>query len=513
MTGTIRVLGRVRLSRTTEESTSVERQREVVEQWASMHDAQIVGWAIDDGVSGSVDPFHTPSLGPWLTDPEKIGQYDAVVAWKLDRLGRSAVLLSKLFGWADDNGKTLVSVSESIDLSTWSGRMLASVIAGLAEGELEAIRERQVSSRAKLRELGRWAGGTFPYGYVPVRVNDGAGWRLEVDPVGRSVIQSIVDDVIEGRGVPYAIKRLNDAGTLIPTEHKKSLRGGSPDTSKRWVQQTVRQLLRSQALLGYSTKAGATVRDENGDPVMIGEPLISLAEFERVQKMTEKKMTYDRREIPYPLTGIVVCPGCRRPLHHSKTQTKRTMKSGEPKVYEFVYLIHPDEYKDQCEYGRSTPIPLDYAELFVEELFLDEVGDLPVVERVWVPGDSRDEEIRAAVAALDELQALIGTMSSETAKQRLRSQIKAKDAELSTLEASPRVEAHWEYKAVGGTYRDRWQSSTPEDRRSLLLRSGITFTLRLDTGGKRRTKSAPGVTYGEILVPADLRERLGISVS
>jgi DNA invertase Pin-like site-specific DNA recombinase len=141
MTGTIRVLGRVRLCRTTEESTSVERQREVVEQWASMHDAQIVGWAIDDGESGSVDPFHTPPLGPWLSDPEKVGQYDAVVAWKLDRLGRSAVLLSKLFGWADDNGKTLVSVSESIDLSTRSGRMLASVIAGLAEGELEAIRD------------------------------------------------------------------------------------------------------------------------------------------------------------------------------------------------------------------------------------------------------------------------------------------------------------------------------------------------------------------------------------
>ncbi|MCF8611714.1 recombinase family protein [Gordonia sp. HY285] len=498
----IKVLGRVRLSRSTEESTSVERQREMIVQWAQMHDAEIIGWAVDDGVSGSVDPFSTPSLGPWLTDPEKVSRYTTVVAWKLDRLGRSAVLLNKLFAWANENGKTLVSVSESIDLSTWSGRMLASVIAGLAEGELEAIRERQLSSRAKLREVGRWAGGTFPYGYRPVPVEDGPGWRLEVDPGAAEIVRGIVSDVLDDKGIPFIVARLNDAGVLIPAEHRRSVRGKAPDASKRWVQQTVRQILRSPSLLGYSTKAGATIRDDSGDPVMIGQPLVSLAEFERVQKRLEKKLTYDRRETPYPLAGIVVCPGCRRALHHSKTTTRRGSKS-----YEYTYLVHPVEHRDSCEFGTSTPVPVGEAEALVEDVFLGELGDTPVVERVWVPGDSRDDEIRAAVSALDELQGLIGTMTSETAKQRLRAQIQAKDEELGRLEQAPRVEAHWEYVPVGGTYRDAWSSASAEERRGLLVRSGISVALRIDTSGARRTPTESGVTYAEVYVPEDLRDR------
>jgi site-specific DNA recombinase len=59
----MRVLGRLRLSRSTEESTSIERQREVVQQWADANGHTVVGWATDVDVSGSLDPFKTPQLG------------------------------------------------------------------------------------------------------------------------------------------------------------------------------------------------------------------------------------------------------------------------------------------------------------------------------------------------------------------------------------------------------------------------------------------------------------------
>jgi len=135
----MRVLGRVRLSRLTEESTSAARQREIIEQWAKANDHEIVGWAEDVDVSGSVDPFDTPQLGGWLRRPD---EWDILCAWKLDRVGRRAIPLNKLFGWTLENRKVLVCVSDNIDLSTWVGRLVANVIAGVAEGELEAIRER-----------------------------------------------------------------------------------------------------------------------------------------------------------------------------------------------------------------------------------------------------------------------------------------------------------------------------------------------------------------------------------
>ena len=90
---------------------------------------------------------------------------DPDLLWKLDRLTRSTRHLNWLIGHCQDHGKTIVSTSENLDLDTWAGRLLTGVIGGLAEGELSAIKERTTASRAKLRELGRWAGGKPAYGY------------------------------------------------------------------------------------------------------------------------------------------------------------------------------------------------------------------------------------------------------------------------------------------------------------------------------------------------------------
>ena len=77
-----RVLGRIRLSRLTTESTSAARQRELIEQWAAMHDHTVIGYAEDLDVSGSVDPFEAPALSPWFREDRR-GEWDILVAWKL----------------------------------------------------------------------------------------------------------------------------------------------------------------------------------------------------------------------------------------------------------------------------------------------------------------------------------------------------------------------------------------------------------------------------------------------
>ena len=123
----MRVLGRVRLSRASDESTSIERQREIIEDWANANEHEVVGWADDPNTSGSVDPFDTVGLGPWLIGP-KLYDWDILCAWKLDRLARRAVPLHRLFGLCQDHDKTLVCVADNIDLSTWVGRMIAALL-------------------------------------------------------------------------------------------------------------------------------------------------------------------------------------------------------------------------------------------------------------------------------------------------------------------------------------------------------------------------------------------------
>ncbi|MDL9938283.1 recombinase family protein [Gordonia sp. ABSL1-1] len=505
----MRVLGRVRLSRSTEESTSVERQREVVEQWAEREGHTVVGWAVDDGVSGSIDPFKTPEFGRWLTSPDLIDTYDAIAAWKLDRLGRSSIHLHALFGWADEHNKSLVSVTENIDMSNWVGQMIAGLLSGLAKGELEAIRERQLASRQKLRQLGRWPGGQFPYGYKPVDNPDGPGFVLAVDESAQAVIHEMIRDVVDGRGVAYAVKRLNEAGTPIPAEHRKAVRGKPFDPSKTWKQQTVRQVLKSKALLGYQVVKGETVRDDSGNPVLIGEPLVTLDEFEKVQQALapKGKTAPRRRAAPSPLAGIVVCHGCRRPLHYDRSTHKRERKSGEIREYEYVYLRHPVEFSPGPECS-STPIPEQLAMSYVEEFVLDEIGDDEMVERVWVSGDSKSDEIRQVLSDLDDLTEMIGTLSSESGKQRLQKQIQAKDAQLAELEQAPTTEAHWEFRPLGRTYRDAWSEMTDDERHDMLVRAGITVGLRIDSEGNRRKPTESHPVFFDVHVPEDLRERL-----
>jgi site-specific DNA recombinase len=492
----MRVLGRLRLSRSSEESTSIERQREIIEQWASAHGHEVIGWAEDIDVSGAVDPFDTPELGLWLN--RRAPEWDIIAAWKLDRLGRNAIQLNRLFGWALDHGKTVVSCSESIDLGTWAGRMLANVIAGLAEGELESIRERVRSSRAKLRADARWPGGKAPFGYVGVRNADGAGWHLEIDPEAASIVRRIVAELLDGVTLSTIARDLNAEGIPTPAAYYSASKGrpvtaGRSRNGRRWYATQLRNMLRSKAIRGYAHHNGETVRDDDGMPVELAEPLVTLDEWDAIQAILDGNQDARkdaRRTEASPLAGLIFCAGCDAPLHHDLSTVKRANRT-----YEYRY------YRCRDNQREHPMIPAAELEVFAEDQFLDELGSCEVQERVWVPGDSREADLREAVNAYDELTKTAGRAVSTTAKQRLQAQLAALDAQIAELEAAPAREARWEYQATGETYAEAWQAADTAGRRELLQRSGITFTAR-NLGGKAREVN--------VRIPFDLRERMGL---
>lgn len=81
----------------------------------------------------------------------------------IDRLARKAINMNKLFEWIRDNDKELVCISENLDLSNWVGRMIANVIAGVAEGEFETLTERVTAGKRAVRKAGRFQGGVAPF--------------------------------------------------------------------------------------------------------------------------------------------------------------------------------------------------------------------------------------------------------------------------------------------------------------------------------------------------------------
>jgi DNA invertase Pin-like site-specific DNA recombinase len=88
------------------------------------------------------------------------GDVSQVVVWRIDRLGRTAKGLTALFADLQAKKVNLVSLEDGLDLSTAAGRLMAHVLASVAQFETEIRAERILAGQAAARAAGKvWGGG------------------------------------------------------------------------------------------------------------------------------------------------------------------------------------------------------------------------------------------------------------------------------------------------------------------------------------------------------------------
>ena len=114
------------------------------------------GWVVhdeyvDEGYSGTKD--RRPALDRLMADAHR-GKFKVLAIWKLDRLARSVRHLVLLADELRALGVDLVSVEDTIDTTTPSGRFVFHVLGAVAELERELIRERTVAGLASARRRG-----------------------------------------------------------------------------------------------------------------------------------------------------------------------------------------------------------------------------------------------------------------------------------------------------------------------------------------------------------------------
>ena len=96
---------------------------------------------------------------PGLDDAlQHLREGDTLVVWKLDRLGRSLRHLIDVVTSLNDDGVFFLSLQESIDTSSSSGKLIFHVFGALAEFERDLIRERTLAGLAAARARGRVGG-------------------------------------------------------------------------------------------------------------------------------------------------------------------------------------------------------------------------------------------------------------------------------------------------------------------------------------------------------------------
>jgi DNA invertase Pin-like site-specific DNA recombinase len=108
----------------------------------------------DEGISGAATDRRA------LNDAvSAVAAGDVLVVWKLDRLGRSLAHLIQIITRLEAEGIGFRSLSEAIDTTTASGRLLFHVMGAIAEFERSLISERtragMAAAKARGQHLGR----------------------------------------------------------------------------------------------------------------------------------------------------------------------------------------------------------------------------------------------------------------------------------------------------------------------------------------------------------------------
>jgi DNA invertase Pin-like site-specific DNA recombinase len=117
-----------------------------------------------------------------------LGQIKTVVVWKLDRISRRLKDgINLLSEWCSKDVR-VVSITQAIDLSGAVGRMIAAVLLGLAEIELEYRQQRQMAGIEVAKKKGVYKGrqqGTTKA--APVRAQELRARGLKVSEIATAL--------------------------------------------------------------------------------------------------------------------------------------------------------------------------------------------------------------------------------------------------------------------------------------------------------------------------------------
>jgi site-specific DNA recombinase len=292
----------------------VSTERQFEGDSAEVHEARAKAYAESKGwivvkkyklcVSGK-SVFKHPETQRMLEDVEK-GHIQALIFSKLARLARNVKELIELSDFFQKHDADIISLAESIDTSTSSGRLLFHVIAALAQWEGEEISERVYAGMMTRAKMGESVGGTAPFGYI---------WnnkKLVINKQDSVVAKDIFETFLKCKKIKTTAETLNQRGYRTK---KGSL----------WSDTSVRRLLQSTTYKGTHylnhTKTRGPGRGWDPKPkdewisVQV-ESIVKPETWEEVNNILNVNSSRNTRKTrSYLLSGFLYCTRCRKKMY------------------------------------------------------------------------------------------------------------------------------------------------------------------------------------------------------
>src|ERR1700678_738393 len=184
----VAIYGRVS---TNNHGQDVSLQTTELEQFAQARGWQVAGQYLDSGVSGAKDS--RPELNRLMADAHR-RRFSVVAVWRFDRFARSVSHLLRALETFKALGIEFVSLSEQMDTSTPTGKMVFTVLGAVAELERSLIAERVRAglrnARAKGKRLGR-PPRKLDGKLIAALRGQGVGWRAVGAALGVSAATAL----------------------------------------------------------------------------------------------------------------------------------------------------------------------------------------------------------------------------------------------------------------------------------------------------------------------------------
>jgi DNA invertase Pin-like site-specific DNA recombinase len=185
--------------RVSTDKQTVENQVRELRRIAERRGWEVVEQYSDAGISGGKGRDDRPGLHQMLKDAQR-RRFDVVMAWAIDRLGRSLIDLLGTIQALEACGVDLYLDQQSIDTTTPAGRLMFQVTGAFAEFERSMIRQRINAGLKRAVEAGKTLGRP--------RISEALEKRIREHLQAGSGILKVAREVGVGTGT---VQRIKDA--------------------------------------------------------------------------------------------------------------------------------------------------------------------------------------------------------------------------------------------------------------------------------------------------------------
>ena len=358
---------------------SLDAQKMKLKEYAKKNNMKIVGWYMDEGVSGRKLIKNRPELQRMINDAKK-GEFERIIFIKLDRFFRSVAEYHECM--KQISPVVWSTTEENYDLATANGRMLVNMKLTIAEMEADQTGERIRIVNEYKTATGQPLSGSQPFGWMIAKDETTGKKKVVKDPDVASILEDVLQYYLTYQSKKKSILYLH-------SKHHVSLHYDS-----------LGKLLKNTMLYG-------AYRDNPN----YCEAYIDKETFEKIQEIIKrncKENTAQDRQ--YIFSGLIRCPECGRALSGRVAQQ---IRKGE-KYYYKKYRCPANYQETTCSFNKAV------SESTIQKLMLNNIDKYIKDAKVRSTEITDSGETKISKYNINEINEEIDRLNFSWRKGRIR---------------------------------------------------------------------------------------------